>query len=171
MLRAIRHIVLAVIDFFHRPFARWIDKQTFRYLASGGSGAVLNIGVYWFSYHFLFHEQDVHTPFMLVRSAVAAAVVAFFVSTPYGFMMSRYIVFPESNLKGRVQLFRYLITVGACAILTYFFVPFFHYTCGIYATPSSILTNIVVALFSYVAQRFFTFKVKPEEPTWMQAED
>lgn len=111
------------------------------------------------------------TPFMLVRSAVAAAVVAFFVSTPYGFLMSRYIVFPESNLKGRVQLFRYLMTVGACAILTYFFVPFFHYTCGIYATPSSILTNIVVALFSYVAQRFFTFKVKPEEPTWMQAED
>ncbi len=171
MLRAIRHIILAVIDFFHRPFARWIDVQTFRYLASGGSGAVLNIGVYWLSYHFQFHEQDFQTPFVLVRSAVAASVVAFCVSTPYGFLMSRYIVFPESNLRGRVQLFRYLVTVSICALLTYFFVPFFHYTCGIYATPSSILTNIVVALFSYMAQRFFTFKVKREEPGLMSAED
>ena len=101
---------------------------------------------------------------MVVRSAIAAAIVAFCISTPYGFMMSRYIVFQESNLKGHVQLFRYLLTVGACAVLTYFFVPFFHYTCGIYATVSNILTNVVVALFSYTAQRFFTFKVrvKPE---------
>ncbi len=167
MLRAIRHIVLAVIDFFHTPFARWIDKRTFRYLACGGSGAMLNIGVYYLSYHFLFHEMDVSTHLAIMpvmRAAVAAAIVAFFVSTPYGFLMSRYIVFQESNLKGRVQIFRYLLTVAACAVLTYFFIPFFHYTCGIYATPSSILTNIVVAVFSYMAQRFFTFKVKPEPP-------
>jgi putative flippase GtrA len=171
VLRAIRHIVLAVIDFFHRPFARWIDTQTFRYLACGGSGAMLNIAVYYCSYHFLFHEQDVHTSFTLIRAAVAASIVAFCVSTPYGFTMSRYIVFTDSNLRGRVQLFRYLMTVAACAVLTYFFVPFFHYTCGIYATPSNILTNIVVALFSYMAQRFFTFKVKPEETGLMGVEE
>jgi len=85
-------------------------------------------------------------------------------------MMSRYIVFQESNLKGRVQLFRYLLTVAACAVLTYYFVPFFHYTCGIYATVANILTNIVVAVFSYMVQRFFTFKVKPE-PGLMGLED
>ena len=101
-------------------------------------------------------------PFTTIRAAVAAAVVAFMISTPYGFAMSRYIVFQESNLKGRVQIFRYLMTVAACAVLTYFFLPFFHYTCGIYATPASLLTTLVVALFSYVSQRFFTFKVKEE---------
>ena len=78
--------------------------------------------------------------------------------------MSRYIVFQESNLKGRVQIFRYLMTVTACVVLTSFFLPFFHYTCGIYPTPANILTTMVVALFSYVSQRFFTFKVKEEVP-------
>lgn len=163
MLRTIRHIVLSVIDFFHQPFSRWIDKQTFRYLSCGASGAALNIAVYYCSYHFLFHHQDVHLSFTMIRAAVAAAIVAFCISTPYGFLMSRYIVFQESNLRGRVQLFRYLMTVAACAVLTYFFVPFFHYTCGIYATPAAVLTHIVVAVFSYMAQRFFTFKVKVEE--------
>lgn len=122
----------------------------------------MNILVYFVSYHFLLHEQDVVLPFMVVRSAVAAAAIAFVISTPYGFLMSRYIVFSESNLKTRVQIFRYLMTVAACAVLTYFFLPFFHYTCGIYATPASILTTAVVAVFSYVSQRFFTFKVKEE---------
>lgn len=162
MLRRIRQIIFAVIDFFHQPFARWIDKRTFRYLSCGGSGAVLNIGVYYLAYHFLFHEEDVVMQFMVVRSAIAAAIVAFCISTPYGFLMSRYIVFQESNLKGRVQLFRYLLTVAACAVLTYFFVPFFHYTCGIYATVSNILTNVIVAFFSYAVQRFFTFKIKAD---------
>lgn len=167
VLSAIRHIVLAVIDFFHTPFARWIDKRTFRYLACGGSGAVLNIGVYYLSFHYLFDEQDIQTHFAIlpvITAVTGAAIVAFCISTPYGFLMSRYIVFQESNLRGRVQMFRYLLTVGACVILTYFFIRFFHFTCGIYPTPSSILTNIVVAVFSYMAQRFFTFKVKPEPP-------
>jgi putative flippase GtrA len=170
VLRTIRHIVLGVIDFFHRPFARWIDTQTFRYLACGGSGAMLNIAVYFVALHFVFHEQDVQTPITLIRSGIAAAIVAFCISTPYGFMMSRYVVFQESNLRGRVQLFRYLLTVGACAILTYFFVPFFH-SLGIFWSVSNILTNITVALFSYTVQRFFTFKVRPEEGGLMGVEE
>ena len=163
MLRTIRHIVLGIIDFFHRPFARWIDTQTFRYLACGGSGAALNIGVYYCAYHFVFHELDVYTPLTVISAPIAAAIVAFCISTPYGFVMSRYIVFQESNLRGRVQMFRYLVTVAMCVVLTYFFVRFFHYTCGIYATVSNILTNVVVAMFSYMVQRFFTFKVKTVE--------
>ncbi len=169
VLRAIRHIVLGIIDFFHRPFARWINTQTFRYLACGSSGAALNIISFFLAYHFLFHEQDVALTFTTVRSHIAAAIVAFCISTPYGFTMSRYIVFPESPLRGRVQMFRYLVTVAACAVLTYLFVPFFHEVCGIYATPSNVLTNVVVAVFSYMVQRFFTFKVK--EPKWKRADN
>lgn len=107
-------------------------------------------------------EQNVQLPFMMMRATIAAAVIAFFISTPYGFLMSRYIVFSESNLKTRVQIFRYLMTVAACAVLTYLFLPFFNEICGIYPTPSSILTTAVVAIFSYISQRFFTFKVKEE---------
>jgi putative flippase GtrA len=160
VLRTIRHIVLSIIDFFHRPFARWIDTQTFRYLACGGSGALLNFGVYFIAYQFIFHKADVYTPIGVISPAIAAAIVAFFISTPYGFVMSRYIVFQESNLKGRVQMFRYLMMLGICMILTYYFIRFFHNTMGIYASVANILTNVIVAFFSYTAQRFFTFKVK-----------
>ena len=42
-----------------------------------------------------------------------------------GFYYSRYLVFSESNLRGRVQLVRYFSMVLACIALNYMFLKFF----------------------------------------------
>lgn len=77
-----------------------------------------------------------------------------------GFILSKYIVFPHSNLGGKVQLFRYAVLVCMCILLNYVFLKLFVEWCHFYATPSKILTTALVAVFSYVSQRNFTFKVK-----------
>ena len=79
-----------------------------------------------------------------------------------GFALSKFLVFPESNLKGRIQLFRYAVLVGMCIILNYVFLKLFVEMFGWYPTPSKIVTTAIVAVFSYVSQRNFTFKVKPD---------
>lgn len=174
MLAAVRHIVLSVIDFFHKPFARFIDKQTFRYLACGGSNAVLNVLIYFVSFHFLLHEQDVligsggfsliapNAPYpasvLHITSEIAAFIIAFSISFPIGFFLSRHIVFPESELRGRIQLFRYALTVAICLLLNYVLIKFFKYI-GFYPTVGYVATQVLVALFSYYTQRLFTFKV------------
>ncbi len=168
-----------MIDFFHRPFSRWIDAQTFRYLASGGSNAAMNIVVYAVAYNFILHKEAVvitlsrsGTPLLggllpavlTVAPHVAAFVIAFCVSFPYGFLMSRYVVFTESSLRGRIQLFRYSLLVLVCVWLNYvlikMFVEMFHFKASI----GNILTQAIVALFSYTTQRYFTFKVKRTDP-------
>lgn len=163
LLRALRHIILAIIDFFHRPFARWIDTQTFRYLACGGSNAVLNIGLYYVSYHYLLNEKDTVTPLFTVSAPIAAFIIAFCITTPIGFFLMRTVVFEESNLRGRVQAFRYLLLVCFCLGLNYVLIRFFVNVCHFYPTVSNILTNALVAIFSYISQRVFTFQVKDEE--------
>lgn len=161
MLSAIRHIVLGVIDFFHKPFSRWIGKQNFRYLACGGSNTVLDILIYFVSYNYLLEKQPVHIGGITIASHIFAFLISFSISFPIGFALSKYIVFPESNLKGRVQLFRYAVLVGMCIILNYVFLKMFVEVWNIYPTPSKILTTALVAVFSYISQRKFTFKVKP----------
>lgn len=183
MLRAIRHIVLGIIDFFHKPFEKWIGKQTFRYLACGGSNTVSDILIYYITYHYIILEQHqpgaghilsnyigypyelpempVHVAGIAIAPHIFAFLVSFSISFPIGFALSKYIVFPESNLKGRVQLFRYAVLVGMCIILNYLFLKLFVDICHIYATPSKIITTALVAVFSYVSQRRFTFKMKP----------
>jgi putative flippase GtrA len=160
LLTAVRHIVLSVIDFFHRPFERMINKQTFRYLACGGSNAVLNILIYWFTFNYVLKKQDLFIGFLQITSHVAALGVAFVITFPLGFILSRYIVFPESALRGRVQLVRYLSLVGICIVLNYIFIKIFVEVCHFYPTLANILTNALVAVFSYVSQRAYTFKVK-----------
>ena len=88
--------------------------------------------------------------------------MAFFVSFPTGFLLNKYIVFSESNLRGRVQLIRYFMLVGVCLLFNYVFMKFFVEICHFYPTIAKILTTILVVCFSYVTQKKFTFKVKVE---------
>jgi putative flippase GtrA len=163
MLTKVRHIILNIIDYFHKPFARWINLQTFRYLACGGSNTVLDIFLYFIAYNFILVKQPVHVQALTISPYIAAFMMSFSISFPSGFILSRYIVFPESTvMRKRIQILRYALLVGMCIILNYvflkLFVEYFHF----YPTPSKVLTTLIVAVFSYVAQRNFTFKVKQE---------
>lgn len=160
MLTTVRHIILGIIDFFHKPFSGWINQQNFRYLACGGSNTVVDILIYFISYNYILDQQPVHVGFLTITPHIAAFIISFGFSFPMGFALSKYIVFPESNLKGRIQLFRYALLVGMCILLNYIFLKIFVEWCGWYPTFSKLVTTAVVAVFSYISQRNFTFKVK-----------
>jgi len=165
VLPVIRHTVLQVIDFFHKPFAPWIKQTTFRYLACGGSNTVLDILIYFISYNFILDKQPVALAHdVVIAPHIAAFLMSFSISFPLGFALSKYIVFPESNLRGRIQLLRYAMLVGMCILLNYIFLKFFVEWCHFFPTPSKVLTTAIVAVFSYVSQRNFTFKVKEAVP-------
>jgi putative flippase GtrA len=118
--------------------------------------------LYFISYHFILHEQPVPIGGITIAPHIFAFIMSFSVSFPLGFALSKFLVFPESNLKGRIQLFRYAVLVGMCIVLNYIFLKLFVEWCHIYPTPSKIITTAIVAVFSYISQRNFTFKVKQE---------
>jgi len=157
-LHSTRDFLLPVIDFFYPPFRRLMNLQTFRYAVSGGSNAVLGFLVYYVSYKFILQEKDLHFGFYAFKAHVAALFFSFCISFPIGFFMAKYVVFSDSNIKGRVQLFRYfmvcLFNLALNYILLKILVEIFH----IYPTIAQILTIGVVILISYLAQRHFSFK-------------
>jgi putative flippase GtrA len=158
-----RRFILLVISFFYRPFAKMMPFQTFRYLACGGGNTALDICLYFISFHFILKEQDVILPFITIQAHIAALFMALAVTFPTGFLLSKYIVFSESNLRGRVQLMRYFMLVGTCLLLNYGFMKLFVDVMGFYPTPAKILTTCFVVIFSYLTQKKFTFKVKAIE--------
>jgi putative flippase GtrA len=138
----------------------FIPLQTFKYLACGGSTAALDIAIYFISYNYIFHKEPVPIGGILMGAHIAAFVVSFVVSFPYGFFMNKFIVFTTSELRGRVQFFRYGLTVLSCIGLNYLFLKLFVEGFGWYATPSKIATTAVVAIYSFFTQQYFSFKVK-----------
>ncbi len=148
----------AVIDFFYPPFRRFIPLQTFRYIACGGGNTVLDILIYFVSYNFILQKQVVHLGGIAISAPIMAFFMAFAVSFPLGFYLNRTIVFHDSNLRGRVQLFRYLLLVLVNILLNYTFIKLFVESFGIYPTMAKILTTAIVVTFSYLAQRNYTFR-------------
>ena len=138
--------------------------QTFRYAACGGSNMLLDIAIFTISYNFVFRKQNVDLGFYTLSAPIAALITASFVSFFTGFYLSRYVVFPESSLRGRVQLFRYFFIVILCFFLNYIFLKFFIVYLGWYPTPSKIVTTVFVVAFSYLSQTYFSFKKKKEPP-------
>jgi putative flippase GtrA len=165
LLTAIRHTIVGAIDFCYKPFSRILPLQTFRYLACGGSNTVLNIAIDAFAYSIILHKQDltIYGDFK-ITAVVGAWIIAFAISFPAGFIMSRHIVFPESNLHGRIQLFRYALTTATFILLTYILIKVFAFCAPwLHQTVRYTLVCIITAILSYISQRKFTFKTVEEE--------
>jgi len=135
-----------------------MDIKTFRYIACGGGNTLLDIVIYFLSYNFILNKSIVDLRYFSISPHIAAFIIAFMITFPTGFFLMRYIVFTDSILKGRVQLFRYFLLVFVCILLNYIFLKLFVEQLGFYPTVSKILTTVIVVSFSYLTQRFYTFK-------------
>lgn len=156
-----RNFILTLLDFFYPPFKSLINKQTYYYAACGGINMVLDLVLYFVAFNFIFKKEVVQlTHSLAFEPYIAAFLFSFVITFPLGFALSKYVVWTESTIKGRIQLFRYFIIVLINLLLNYallkIFVEIFH----IYPTISKFLTIVIVVTFSYLSQKHYSFKVK-----------
>lgn len=157
----IREVLLTIRGWFF-PF---IPKQSFLYMACGGLNLVFDMSVFFVAYHYIFHAQNFRTPFFTFSPHIAALFFAFSCSTPTGFLMSRYVVWTNSVVRGRRQIINYLSVVALCVVMNIGFLKFFVEEFHFYPLPARLLTSVIVVTTSYFLQRFYAFKVhKAVEP-------
>ncbi|HUW06728.1 MAG TPA: GtrA family protein [Williamwhitmania sp.] len=154
----LRNWIIAIIDWFYKPFRKYIPLETFRYAACGGGNMVLDTILYFISYNFILKKEPVDLGFTTVAPHIAAFIMAFCISFPTGFLLNKYITFIQSELKSKIQLFRYgVIVVGSILfnfVLLELFVEYFDF----YPTPSKMLTTAIIVVFSYFSQKYYSFK-------------
>ncbi|MES2431107.1 MAG: GtrA family protein [Bacteroidota bacterium] len=139
--------------------------QTFRYAACGGSNLVLNFTCFTLLYHFFAQNYKVvyldGHPFESYSIALfIAGVVSFFV----GFLLNKYIVFDDSNLKGRIQFFRYFLSFASNLALNYIFLKFLVAYLYLHPVVAQSIVTVVIVIISYITQRHFSFKAAPVKP-------
>ena len=155
-----RKAILKIIDFFYPPFSRWLSLHTFRYIASGGATAATGIVVYFIAYNFILQQEPVKLGSLLITAPIAALAIESIITFVIGFMLNKYLVFTSSNLKGRIQLFRYGSVVLSNVLLNYAFLKVLIEAFGFYPTLAKVMTTAILAIFSYFSQKHFSFKVK-----------
>ena len=150
----------SLLDIFYPPFSRFMPIQTFRYAACGGINTVLGLAVYFISYEYLFARENFDFGFFAFKPHIAALFLSFCVSFVVGFVLNKFIVFTGSNLKGRIQLFRYFLSFSLNLVINYLLLKLLVEIFMWKALVSQVLTTCIIITFSYVSQKHFSFRVK-----------
>lgn len=155
----IKTVFQKITDPFYILFRSFMDLQTYRFLACGGTNVAVEIVIYFIAYNFILQKQIVYLPAGIAISPhIAAFLISFSLSFPMGFLLMSKVAFPGSSLRGRTQLIRYFSVVMLNLMLNYVLLKVFIEQLGIFPTPAKLLTTLVIILVSFVLQKNYTFK-------------
>lgn len=156
MVKFIRHI----LDLFYPLVSRIFDKTTYYYAACGTGNLVLSWFLFFLFFQFVFQKKVFYISYIdySISAYSLSSFVCFIIAFCVGFLLMKYIVFTKSELKGRVQLFRY----GLSALITWFsswlILKLFIEMLQVYPSIANIISSCIVVIISYLIQKNFTFK-------------
>lgn len=147
------------VDFFYIKPLRFVPLETFRYAFVGGVNVLLGMFLYWFCFHFVLQKEDTDFGIVVISAPILTFLITFPITFFTGFYLTRNVAFSKSTVRGRKQLFRYAQVVAVNIALNYFGLKLLVDVCGFYPTPSYAAVQVFIMLFSYLAQRFYTFRI------------
>ena len=159
----VRDLVIPVIDFFYPPFRGFMNLQTFRYAACGGLNTFVGFAAWYVFFKFVLKEQNLDLGFYEFKPYSGALFMSFFIAFPFGFFLMKYVVFTDSRMRGKVQIVRYFLLYLINLFLNYVLLKLFVEILFIYPTFAQIITTSILIVFSYIFQRYFTFRATPIE--------
>lgn len=151
--------ILKLIDFVYYPFRRIIPVEMYRYVICGSANLGFDIVLYFIFYNFIFVKQNVDLDLVVLSPHIASLFVVFPITFTTGFLLNRFITFPQSNLQWSVQLFRYLMVAMGALVINYLMLKLLVDVLGFYPTPSRLITIIVTVGYSFLSQKKYSFKI------------
>jgi putative flippase GtrA len=151
-------IIRRIVDFFYPPFKRYFTPQFFRYGATGAANLVFDWVLYFCIFHFILQKQMLHLGFVTLSSHIAALALTFPFTFVTGFLLQKYVTFTASDLKGRIQIFRYGVVVVFNLLINYAGLKLLVDVFDWFPTPSKMMVTIIATFISYYSQKKFTFK-------------
>lgn len=150
--------ISSLIDVFYPPFRKIMPLQTFRYAACGGANTILGLTLYAISLRYIFDKQVFYLGISAFKAHNAALFFSSCIVFCVGFLLNKYVVFITSELRGRIQLFRYFISFFFNLCVNYFLLKIL--VEFLYWDPflSQIITTVIIIALSYMTQKHFSFK-------------
>ena len=163
-MNQLAQIITKIIDFFHRPFQKWISEQLFRYAACGGGNLVFDWVLYFLIYNFVIGHENVYFQLstfnfqLCLTPHIASLCIVFPITLLTGFWLQKNVTFTSSNLHSARQLGRYILIVALNLAVNYFGLKLCVDIWGWYPTPSKMIITLVTVAISYLGQKYYTFR-------------
>ena len=136
-----------------------MPEQTFRYAVCGGANTLMGLVIYYLGFHYIFEKENFNTGIVVFKAHNASLFLAGCCSFTVGFALNKYLVFFDSYLRGRVQLFRYFLSFIVNLFINYFILNIFVIYLHMDPVLSQVIATVIVVIMSYLTQKHFTFRV------------
>jgi putative flippase GtrA len=112
---------------------------------------------YFIIYHFILFERNVDLGVVVITPHIAALIIVFPITFFTGFLLNRYVAFRVAEQRSGRQLFRYALTVVGSILLNYLLMKLFVEWCYVWPTIAKILTTLIVAIYSFLVAKYYSF--------------
>jgi putative flippase GtrA len=149
------------LQLFYPIFKKWLAYDVYAYLAVGAINTALNIILFAVLYEFILPKEGSLIGGYTIASYTIALFVAFFVTIPTGFWLSKNFAFKSvavGSKKTTKQLFKYILVVGQGLGSDYLILKGLILFFSMQPTVAKIFSTVIVLTVNFMLQKYFTFK-------------
>lgn len=160
-----KELISRTIEWLYFPFLRrTLSRELFRYGVCGAITVLFDWLLFWFCYNFFFVQRNWDVGFFVFSAYTLSKLVSAPTAALVGFWLQKNITFRASSLRSATQFLRYLLVFCANFLINIligkdFLVEHF----GLWATPANMAVTILTIVFSFLMQKYFTFRASSRE--------
>lgn len=148
-----------------KEIAHLLYKQkVVRYFFAAGTATLVDVSVYKFMLDVILHRKPVYLTEQLVLAAITVAIcVSYSCGLITNFLITKYFVFRESEMKGRSQFGRFVLVAAVVFFANYLATKGLTDYLNWYPTIARAVSAITIGVFSFIAHKAFSFKMSQSE--------
>jgi putative flippase GtrA len=135
------------------------QNQVLRFVFSAGMGFLVDVTVFYLFYHNLLTEHTYQLMSYTLRNSTISLSISFFLGVVVNFLITRYLVFHQSESKPSKQFFRFVLVaiVGFFANLAVVDLLIRYF--GIYPPLARIMAALSLFFASFFIHKLFSFSL------------
>lgn len=136
------------------------NNKAVRYIFSGGTATLVDVATFFLVYHYILKQAPLVISHISIGAHIASLCISFTSGLITNFLITKYFVFKESNIRGREQFVRYILVAAITFVGNYFMMKLLVDVFYIWPTFARLIAVGSIALLSFRLHKVFTFKVK-----------
>ena len=161
MIRILSNWIEGFLRLLYPLFKKWLPYEVYAYLAVGAINTALNIILFAVLYEIILPKQGFSIQGFNIASYTIALLIAFFVTIPTGFWLSKNFAFKDAasgTKRTTNQLFKYILVVGQGLGSDYLILKALILFLSMQPTIAKIFSTVIVLTVNFLLQKYFTFR-------------
>ena len=141
-----------------------LNSKVFRYFISAGIATWVDITIYFLAFNYIYQKSDIDMFGMVtVSAATASLILSYTCGLITNFLITKFMVFKESDLETHKQLFRYVLVAIVILGFNYVMMSFLIKKLEWYPTIARATSALTIGVLSFVIHKTFSFRVSAEK--------